>query len=79
MFTGIIEGIGQIVEIQKLAQSSRFSIQTPFGLIQDRLGDSVAVNGCCLTITDKTENQFSCDLSPETLARTAFGSFKTGQ
>src|SRR5674476_763314 len=77
MFTGIITGLGRIVAIQSLGSSSdhgkRLTIEAPAGFLDDvALGDSIALNGACMTATalDGTRNQFSIDISAESLAKT---------
>ncbi|MDP3706553.1 MAG: riboflavin synthase [Polaromonas sp.] len=77
MFTGIITGLGRIVAIQSLGSSSnhgkRLTIETPAGYLDDvGLGDSIALNGACMTATalDPAHNQFSIDISAESLAKT---------
>src|SRR5262245_56810453 len=78
MFTGIIEGLGKVVRIQDRPNSRRIRIQTSFSLVKEKKGASVAVDGCCLTITEKNKNSFSADVSPETLSRTTLGRLKEG-
>jgi riboflavin synthase len=78
MFTGIIEGMGRVIRIQDLPGSRRIWIQTPFSISKEKKGDSIAVDGCCLTVTDKIGNSFSADVSPETLSRTTLGDLKKG-
>ncbi len=78
MFTGIIEGIGSVRSLEKLKKSLRIWIEAPFSLNKEKLGDSIAVNGCCLTITAKKGKQFAADISPETLSRTSLGFLKKG-
>ncbi len=73
MFTGIVEGLGELVKIAGLAKGKRFFIKAPFDLKDTRLGDSIAVNGACLTVTGIEGQVFSVDLSPETLSRTTLG------
>lgn len=84
MFTGIITGLGRIVAIQSLGSSSlhgkRLTIETPAGYLDDvGLGDSIALNGACMTATalDPGKNQFSIDISAESLAQTC-GLAETG-
>ena len=78
MFTGIIEAIGSIQSITNLGEDSRYVFNTGKLSLDDmQLGDSIAVNGCCLTIIEKTENSFSADLSKETLAVTGFQYLET--
>ncbi|WP_457755735.1 riboflavin synthase [Thermodesulfatator indicus] len=79
MFTGIVEGLGEIVKIKPLANGKRFFILVPFDISDTKLGDSIAVNGACLTVTSLKGNVFSVDVSPETLRRTTLGNFSTGE
>ncbi len=84
MFTGIITGMGRIVAIHSLGSSSdhgkRLTIEAPAGYLDDvGLGDSIALNGACMTATalDLPNNQFSIDISAESLAKTS-GLAETG-
>ncbi len=77
MFTGIITGLGRIVDIQSLGSSSnhgkRLTIETPAGYLSDvGLGDSIALNGACMTAVslDPTNNRFTIDISAESLDKT---------
>jgi riboflavin synthase len=78
MFTGIIEGMGTLTSIQPSGEGKRITIQSDFDLGNTRLGDSIAVNGVCLTATDLGNRYFSADVSPETLARSTFRTAKVG-
>lgn len=78
MFTGIITGIGRITAVQSLGESPthgrRLTIQAPTGYLDDvRLGDSIALNGACMTVTtlQPDQNQFTIDISAESLGKTA--------
>ena len=78
MFTGIITGMGRIVATHRLGSSSdhgmRLTIEAPAGYLDDvGLGDSIALNGACMTATalDLSNNQFSIDISAESLAKTS--------
>lgn len=78
MFTGIITGVGRIVAVHDLGSSSqhgkRLSVQTPAGYLDDvGLGDSIAINGACMTVTsfDLAQSRFTIDVSAESLARTS--------
>ena len=84
MFTGIITGLGRIVAIQSLGSSShhgkRLTIEVPAGYLDDvGLGDSIAINGACMTATalDLPQRQFSIDISAESLDKTS-GLAETG-
>lgn len=80
MFTGIIEAVGEINTVQVNAQGARISISTGLLDMQDvKLGDSIATNGICLTVVDIGTSTFSADVSNETLKRTGFAYYKSGQ
>lgn len=79
MFTGIIEGLGTITAIQSSGQGSRFSISSDFDLTGTRIGDSIAVNGACLTAVILEGRRFVVDVSPETLKRSVLGRIDIGQ
>jgi riboflavin synthase len=74
MFTGIVEEMGSIAEIS----SHRLVVRASSTLEDVALGDSIAVNGTCLTVVEFTSDSFSIDLSQETLDRTALGSLVIG-
>jgi riboflavin synthase len=78
MFTGIIEEIGTIKQIRRDAQSALLVISASWTLEDSKVGDSIAVDGACLTITRLTNDSFSADVSAETLRRTTLGMRKTG-
>jgi riboflavin synthase len=73
MFTGIIEDQGIVKNIVKQAQAIRLCIESKLPLHEFTLGDSIAVDGVCLTITSLTGQGFIADVSPETLQRTTLG------
>lgn len=71
MFTGIIQSIGRICILESRGIDSRLCIEAiGFSLEQVGLGDSIAVNGVCLTVVDVNGNRFSADVSRESLSRT---------
>ncbi len=81
MFTGIVEQIGRIGSLERSTEGGRLRIDLTEAPELARAlapGSSIAVNGCCLTVTEKTDARFSADLSGETLRRTAFGELKAG-
>ena len=78
MFTGIIEEIGQIVSIQKNNQSAKITISANKILQDIQLGDSIAVNGICLTACDISKNHFTADVMVETMHRSNLGSLQKG-
>src|SRR5580704_11315385 len=82
MFTGITEHVGKIEEFQHDEKGGRLRISlegAPSIAADMKLGDSISVNGCCLTVVEFDANSFAADLSGETLRRTAFGEKKPGQ
>ncbi|HVA64675.1 MAG TPA: riboflavin synthase [Terriglobales bacterium] len=79
MFTGIIETVGRVVALEKRANAARLQLGGAAGPLRGlKRGDSIAVNGCCLTIVQQRAGSFSADLSPETLARTNLGDLQPG-
>lgn len=73
MFTGIIEEIGTVKSIRKGAASALLTIEASIVLEDVHQGDSIAVNGVCLTVTDFTKNTFTADVMHETLNRSSLG------
>jgi len=73
MFTGIIEHLGTIASLERHPDGGRVTIHAPSLLPSLVVANSIAVNGCCLTITGIHNGRFSADLSGETIARTSFG------
>ena len=67
MFTGIVEELGKVKEIESKSFGMRFTITAKLVLDDMKIGDSISVNGVCLTVTEKNEQMFSLDLVPETL------------
>ena len=78
MFTGIIEELGTVKAVKKGAKSAELSIEGRKIFDDIHLGDSVAVNGVCLTVTEYSGNIFKADVMNETLMRSSLGSLKTG-
>lgn len=77
MFTGIIKGIGRVVAIQRLEDTAKLTVAAPlFAELKPQLGDSVAVNGICLTVTAVAPGQFSVEAMPETTRLTNLGQLK---
>jgi riboflavin synthase len=77
VFTGIVDHIGEILAVRKRSDAVSFDIQTRFEDCQ--LGESICVDGICLTVTASKSDVFSVDLSPETLSCTAASGWKQGQ
>lgn len=78
MFTGIIEEIGTIRTINRGAASAVFTIAAETVLKDVHLGDSIAVNGVCLTVTSFSKKQFTADVMHETLNRSSLGTLRPG-
>jgi len=78
MFTGIIEGLGTITAVRPADQGRRLSIEADFVMDRTGIGDSIAVNGACLTAVRVSGKQFDVDVSPETLQRTTLGETRVG-
>ncbi len=73
MFTGIIEHTGTIEALSVEANGGRVTIHAPSVAPSLAVSNSIAVNGCCLTIVDLHNGRFSADLSGETICKTSFG------
>jgi riboflavin synthase len=78
MFTGLIEEIGAIKSIQQTGDSHRIIISAPRLASRLQIGDSIAVNGVCLTALDITADSFAADLAAETVARTSLLKISSG-
>ncbi len=79
MFTGIIESIGQIDQIEDHGADCRLRIQAATGFLDDaKLGDSIAINGACMTVTRFEPTRFEVDVSAESLSCTTLGGLKAG-
>jgi riboflavin synthase len=79
MFTGIIEAVGTVVRIDRADEHARLTIRTKAALLDDaKIGESVAIDGVCLTIVEKTDDCASFDAVYETMRRTALGHLAAG-
>lgn len=78
MFTGIIEEIGKIKGISRGNRSVTLEVEAEKVLKNTNVGDSIATNGVCLTVTSMTNRSFRADVMPETMKRTTLGSLKAG-
>ena len=79
MFSGIIEGQGTLESIQSSGQAKRLGIAADYDLDNTSIGDSIAVNGACLTAVRLAGRRFDVDVSPETATRTTFGAARIGE
>lgn len=78
MFTGLVMGFGRIAAITRLGRETRLSVAALFPLPDIAIGESIAVNGACLTVESAGKDVFSAYASAETMGRTSLGSLKTG-
>ncbi len=71
MFTGIVQAVGKVREPEKLGNGVRLTILAPdLGLNEVKVGDSIAVNGACMTVIEVGEREFKIDVSAESLSKT---------
>src|SRR5687768_15786588 len=82
MFTGLVEELGTVAEAAKTSSrknpSLRLTVKAPLVSSDARIGDSIAVNGCCLTIVKKSRNLLTFEAGSETLSRTNLGRLAPG-
>ncbi len=78
MFTGLVEELGTIEAIEPRGEGRRFGIRAAAVLADARVGDSLAVDGCCLTLVERADDRFAVEAVPETLARTTLGERRAG-
>jgi riboflavin synthase len=79
MFTGIVEGLGKIKRLTVKGADAVLEIESGISLADVNIGDSIAVNGACLTVTAKTEKTFIADVSAESLSKTTLQHLKSGE
>ncbi|OIR42384.1 riboflavin synthase subunit alpha [Corynebacterium sp. NML140438] len=78
MFTGLVEEVGSVVSIEPLDDAVRICIGAEAVLADVNLGDSIAVDGVCLTVVEATETAFTADVMLETLRRSRIGEYEEG-
>ncbi|MEU5435899.1 riboflavin synthase [Streptomyces sp. NPDC020719] len=78
MFTGIVEELGEVTAVEKLGDSSRFRLRGPVVTEGAGHGDSIAVNGVCLTVVEFGDGEFTADVMEETLKRSSLGALDVG-
>lgn len=78
MFTGIVEELGEVVAVEDLAQASRLTVRGPLVTSDAGHGDSIAVNGVCLTVVSSEGGEFTADVMAETLHRSSLGALAAG-
>ena len=78
MFTGIVEELGEVTAVENLGDASRFRLRGPLVTEGAKHGDSIAVNGVCLTVVDFGDGEFTADVMAETLNRSSLGALEEG-
>ena len=78
MFTGIVEELGEVVAIEPLPDASRLTVRGPVVTADASHGDSIAVNGVCLTVVEISDGAFTADVMAETLRRSSLGVLEIG-
>ncbi|MEV0413202.1 riboflavin synthase [Streptomyces sp. NPDC050448] len=78
MFTGIVEELGEVTAVEQLSEASRFRLRGPVVTDGAKHGDSIAVNGVCLTVVETADGEFTADVMQETLTRSSLGALHAG-
>ena len=78
MFTGIVEELGEVTAVENLGDASRFRLRGPVVTDGAKHGDSIAVNGVCLTVVEHEGDEFTADVMAETLNRSSLGALGVG-
>jgi riboflavin synthase len=78
MFTGMIENMGSVKKMTRQGDDAVLDVETSMKLDDIHIGDSIAINGACLTVTRKSDRGFMADVSAETLSRTNLKALKSG-
>ncbi|MEU0275113.1 riboflavin synthase [Streptomyces sp. NPDC006307] len=78
MFTGIVEELGEVTAVERLGDASRFRLRGRLVTEGAKHGDSIAVNGVCLTVVDTADGEFTADVMAETLNRSSLGALGPG-
>jgi len=78
VFTGIVEELGEVVAVEELTDASRLTVRGPVVTSDAAPGDSISVNGVCLTVVDHADGAFTADVMAETLRRSSLGALAVG-
>jgi riboflavin synthase len=78
MFTGIVEELGEVMAVEEQTDAARLTIRGPIVVGDARHGDSIAVNGVCLTVVATDGTSFTADVMAETLSRSSLGALRAG-
>lgn len=79
MFTGIIEEIGEVTQVDRTADAARITVRGPLAVTGARHGDSISVSGVCLTVVDQTPDSFTVDVMAQTLAMSTLDGVAPGR
>jgi riboflavin synthase len=78
LFTGIVEELGVVEALDDQGDAIRLTVRGPHVMVDARLGDSISVNGCCLTVAERNGETFTADVMRETLDKTSLGVLEPG-
>jgi riboflavin synthase len=78
MFTGIVEELGEVASLDRLGDSAKLTVRGPLVTEAAAPGNSIAINGVCVTVTALEQGEFTADVMGETLARTSLGALNPG-
>jgi len=78
VFTGIVEELGEVTAVEQLDDAARFRLRGPVVTQGAKHGDSIAVNGVCLTVVEHENDEFTADVMAETLKRSSLGALTVG-
>jgi riboflavin synthase len=78
LFTGIVEELGVVEALEDQGDAIRLTVRGPQVTVDARLGDSISVNGCCLTVAERDGESFTADVMRETLEKTSLGVLEAG-
>ncbi|HEV7567683.1 MAG TPA: riboflavin synthase [Microbacteriaceae bacterium] len=79
MFTGIIEELGEITQVERTQDAARITVRGPLAVTGAHHGDSISVSGVCLTVVDQTADSFTADVMAETLAMSTLNGVEPGR
>jgi riboflavin synthase len=79
MFTGIVEGKARLIRVESRGQGKRWTLELPRDLTEVQLGDSISLNGVCLTVSEKKGQVTEFDISPETLQKSVMSEVREGE
>ena len=78
MFTGLIEDTGRVASFHRRGEAGVLTVETSLPTADIAIGDSVAVNGACLTVNARSDHSLTFDVSPESISRSTIGKLRSG-